>query len=129
MCSTTSTREEQPPIALSPSVLSDLWDAFRAGEGVDLVRDAVRMVMPELIETEAAQQIGAFRTRRLDHVEFPYVCLDATDLQVRNQASQMTSMTVVIATAITAVGEREALGVGVGDSVVGFLVMRASPSG
>ena len=33
--------------------------------------------------------VGAFRTRRLDHVEFPYVYLDATYLHVRNQTSQV----------------------------------------
>src|SRR4051794_25780498 len=206
-------------MALSQSVLSELLDAFRAGEGVDLVRDAVRLVMQELIEVEAAEAIGAercersdsrvtdrnghrprllatqagdvelripklrkgsffpsileprrridqalyavvmeayvngvstrsvddlvvalgvesglsksevsricagldevvgaFRTRRLDHIEFPYVYLDATYLHVRNQASQVCSMAVVIATGITATGEREVLGVDVGDS-------------
>ena len=60
--------------------------------------------------------VGAFRTRRLDHIEFPYVYLDATYLHVRNAASQVTSMAVVIATGITATGEREVLGVDVGDS-------------
>ena len=60
--------------------------------------------------------VGAFRTRRLDHIEFPYVYLDATYLHVRNSASQVMSMAVVIATGITAVGEREVLGVDVGDS-------------
>jgi len=60
--------------------------------------------------------VGAFRTRRLDHVEFPYVYLDATYLHVRNSASQVTSMAVVVATGITATGEREVLGVDVGDS-------------
>ena len=49
--------------------------------------------------------VGAFRTRRLDHIEFPYVYLDATYLHVRNQTSQVTSMAVVIATGITADGE------------------------
>ena len=48
-------------MALSESVLSELLDAFRAGEGVDLVRDAVRLVMQELIEAEAAEFIGATR--------------------------------------------------------------------
>jgi transposase-like protein len=60
--------------------------------------------------------VGAFRTRRLDHIEFPYVYLDATYLHVRNQTGQVTSMAVVIATGITATGEREVLGVDVGDS-------------
>ena len=60
--------------------------------------------------------VGAFRTRRLDHIEFPYVYLDATYLHVRNQTSQVCSMAVVIATGITATGEREVLGLDVGDS-------------
>ena len=53
-------------MALSQFVLSDLLDAFRAGEGVDLVRDAVRMVMQELIEAEATEQIGAARYERIN---------------------------------------------------------------
>lgn len=48
-----------PPMALSQSVASELLAAFRAGEGVDLIRESVRMVMQELIETEATEQIGA----------------------------------------------------------------------
>ena len=206
-------------MALSQSVLSELLDAFRAGEGVDLVRDAVRLVMQELIEVEATERIGAdryersetrtterngsrprllatqagdielkipklrkgsffpaileprrridqalyavvmesyvngvstrsvddlvaalgvdsgisksevsricagldeivgaFRTRRLDHIEFPYVYLDATYLHVRNATSQVTSMAVIVATGITADGSREVLGLDVGDS-------------
>ena len=206
-------------MALSQSVLSELLDAFRAGEGVDLIRDAVRLVLQELIELEATEEIGAgryertdsrvtdrngsrprllatqagdvelripklrkgsffpsileprrridqalyavvmeayvqgvstrsvddlvgalgvesgikrtevsricagldeivgaFRCRRLDHVEFPYVYLDATYLHIRNSAGQVTSMAVVIATGICATGEREVLGLDVGDS-------------
>ena len=206
-------------MALSQSALSELLEAFRAGDGVDLVRESVRMVMQELIEAEAAEQIGAaryertesrtterngsrprlvttqagdvglripklrkgsffpvileprrridqalyavvmeayvqgistrsvddlveamgidsgisksevsricagldetvgaFRTRTLDHVAFPYVYLDATYLHVRNQVSQVTSMAVVVATGVTATGEREILGLDVGDS-------------
>ena len=206
-------------MALSESVLSELLDAFRTGEGVDLVRDAVRLVMQELIEVEVTEQIGAdryervesrvterngsrprlvatqagdielkipklrkgsffpsileprrridqalyavvmeayvagvstravddlvgalgigsgisksevsricagldeiveaFRTRQLDHLEFPYVYLDATYLHVRNTTSQVVSMAVVVATGITANGDREILGLDVGDS-------------
>jgi len=206
-------------MALSESALSELLEAFRAGEGVDLIRDAVAIVLQELIELEATDTIGAgryqrtdtritdrngsrprllatqagdielripklrkgsffpsileprrridqalyavvmeayingvstravdelvgalgatsgikksevsricagldevvraFRTRRLDHAEFPYVYLDATYLHVRARAGQVTSMAVVIATGITATGEREVLGVDVGDS-------------
>ena len=206
-------------MALSQSVVSELLDAFRAGEGVDLIRDSVRLVLQELIELEATEEIGAgryertdsrvtdrngsrprllatqagdvelripklrkgsffpsileprrridqalyavvmeayvhgvstrsvddlvgalgvesgikksevsricagldelvgaFRTRRLDHVEFPYVYLDATYLHIRNSTGQVASMAVVIATGITATGEREVLGLDVGDS-------------
>ena len=53
-------------MALSQSVLSDLLDAFRAGEGVDLIRDSVQLVLQELIELEATEQIGAARYERTD---------------------------------------------------------------
>ena len=197
-------------MALSQSAVSELLEAFRTGEGVDLIRESVRMVMQELIEAEASEKIGAaryertgsrtterngsrprllstqagdvqlkipklrkgsyfpiileprrridqalyavvmeayvagvstrsvddlvaalgidsgisksevsricagldevvaaFRTRRLDHIEFPYVYLDATYLHVRNATSQVVSMAVVVATGITAEGARE----------------------
>jgi transposase-like protein len=206
-------------MALSQSAVSELLEAFRAGDGVDLIRESVRMVMQELIEAETTQHIGAgryersdsrvterngsrprllatqagdvqlripklrkgsffpvileprrridqalyavvmeayvagvstrsvedlvaalgvesgisksevsricegldevvgaFRTRALDHIRFPYVYLDATYLHVRNATSQVTSMAVVVATGISADGGREVLGVDVGDS-------------
>ena len=205
-------------MALSESALSELLDAFRAGDGVDLVRESVRLVLQELIEVEAAEVIGAgryersddrtternghrprllatqagdielgipklrrgsffpsilehrrridralyavvmeayvsgvstrsvddlvaalgigsgisksevsricaeldtavgaFRTRDLDHVEFPYIYLDATYLHVRDD-HQVVSKAVVVATGITATGQREVLGLDVGDS-------------
>jgi putative transposase len=208
-------------MALSQSVASELLEAFRAGEGVDLVRESVRLVMQELIETEASERIGAdryertetritdrngsrprllatqagdvrlripklrkgsffpvileprrridqalyavvmeayvngvstravddlvtalgidsgisksevsricagldetvaaFRSRPLHHTTFPYLFLDATYLHVRRTGAggQVTSMAVVIATGVTATGDREVLGVDVGDS-------------
>jgi putative transposase len=205
-------------MALSQSVASELLEAFRAGEGVDLIRESVRLVMQELIETEASERIGAgryertearvtdrngsrprlvatqagdvelripklrrgsffpaileprrridqalyavvmeayvngvstravddlvaalgiesgisksevsricagldeqveaFRSRPLHHAAFPYVFLDATYLPVR-RFGQVTSMAVVVATGVTAVGGREVLGLDVGDS-------------
>ena len=51
-------------MALSQSVASELLEAFRAGEGVDLVRESVRLVMQELIETEATEVVGAGRYER-----------------------------------------------------------------
>src|ERR687890_1136123 len=53
-------------MGLSQSVVSELLEAFRAGEGVDLIRESVRLVMQELIETEASQQIGAGRYERTE---------------------------------------------------------------
>lgn len=47
-------------MALSKSVLFDPLDAFRAGEGVNLVR----IVMQGVIEAEATEQIGAARYER-----------------------------------------------------------------
>jgi putative transposase len=205
-------------MALSQSALSELLEVFRAGEGVDLVRESVRVALQELIEAEAAQVIGAeryertedrathrnghrprllttkagdvelaipklrsgsffpsilsprrridqalyavvmeayvhgvstravedlvvamgatgvsksevsrictgldetvgaFRTRRLDHTEFPYVFLDATYLHVRAEHGLVVSKAVVVATGVTADGRREILGLDVGDS-------------
>jgi putative transposase len=207
-------------MALPESALSDILDAFRAGEGIDLIRDAVRLVMQELIETEATMVIGAernertpartnernghrdrllstpagdielripklrkssffpsilaprrridqalhavvisayvngvstrsvddlvaalgvdtgisksevsrickrldehvdaFRNRTLGHTRFPYVYLDATYVHVRDEhLKQVVSKAIVIATGITATGEREVLGLAIGDS-------------
>ena len=205
-------------MTLPQSAVSDLLDAFRAGDGVNLIRDAVQMVLQEMIETEAIEHIGAGRygrgsrprrnghrprllatqagdvelripklrkgsfmpsilepRRRIDQAlyavvmeayvagvstrsvddlvaalgvdsgisksevsricagldeivgAFPYtyrwitsssryVYLDATYLHVRNTASQVTSMAVVVATGITADGSREILGCDIGDS-------------
>jgi putative transposase len=206
-------------MALPQSALSELLEAFRTGDGVDLIRESVRMVMQELIEAEATErigagryertdtrvternghrtrdlstkagdvelripklrkgsffpsileprrridqalyavvmeayvhgvstrsvddlveamgvdagisksevsricanldeQVGAFRTRPLDHTDFPYVYLDATYLNVRNHTGQVVSMAVVVATGIAADGSREVLGLDVGDS-------------
>ena len=45
-------------MTLSQSV----WcERFRAGESVDLIRDAVRVVLQELIELEATEATGADR--------------------------------------------------------------------
>jgi putative transposase len=53
-------------MALSQSALSELLEVFRAGEGVDLVRESVRVALQELIEAEAAQVIGAERYERTE---------------------------------------------------------------
>src|SRR4029078_3810923 len=53
-------------MALPQSAVSELLEAFRAGDGVDLVRDSVRIVMQELIEAEASERIGAGRYERTE---------------------------------------------------------------
>jgi putative transposase len=53
-------------MTLPQSAVSDLLDALRAGEGVDLVRESVRIVLQELIEAEAAETIGAGRYERTE---------------------------------------------------------------
>ncbi len=63
------------------------------------------------------ERVEAFRGRTLGHVAFPYVYLDATYINVRDDAlGQVVSRAVVIATGITANGDREILGVDIGDS-------------
>jgi transposase-like protein len=205
-------------MTLPQSALSELLEAIRAGDGLDLAREAFRLVAQELIELEAAQAVGAtryersetrtthrngsrtrllstkagdvelhipklregsffpalleprrridqalwavvmeayvhgvstrkvddlvaalgidagisksevsricgeldavvgeFRARPLDHVAFPYVFCDATYVKAKQGAS-IVSKAIVVATGVTATGEREILGLDVGDS-------------
>jgi len=51
-------------MALPQSAVSELLEAFRAGQGLDLIRESVRMVLQELIEAEASEVIGAARYER-----------------------------------------------------------------
>ena len=205
-------------MTLSQSALSELLDAIRAGDGTDVLREAMRLVLQELIEAEANETIGAaryerseertthrngsrtrllstkagdvqlhipklregsffpalleprrridqalwavvmeayvhgvstrkvddlvialgiesgvsksevsricreldsvvgaFRERRLDHTSFPYVFLDATYVKAHEGAS-VVSKAIVIATGVTKGGDREVLGLEVGDS-------------
>ena len=63
------------------------------------------------------ERVGAFRNRTLGHTGFPYVYLDAVYVHVRDDAlGQVVSRAVVVATGVTANGQREVLGVDVGDS-------------
>ncbi len=64
-------------------------------------------------ELDAA--VGAFRERRLDHAALPYVFLDATYVKAHEGAS-VVSKAIVIATGVTEKGDREVLGLAVGDS-------------
>jgi putative transposase len=59
--------------------------------------------------------VGAFRERRLEHTTFPYVFLDATYVKA-HEGPSVVSKAIVIATGVTASGDREVLGLAVGDS-------------
>ena len=48
-------------MALSQSAVSELLEVFRAGDGVDLIRESVRVALQDLIEAEAVEVIGAGR--------------------------------------------------------------------
>jgi len=99
---------------VSTRSVDDLVEALGVGSGIS--KSEVSRICGGLDEI-----VGAFRTRPLDHIEFPYVYLDATYLNVRvaaagGQPGQVTSMAVVVATGIAADGSREILGLDVGDS-------------
>ena len=46
---------------------------------------------------EIDEQVGVFRTRRLDYLEFPHVCLDATGVKARVEHSIVSLAVVAIA--------------------------------
>jgi len=53
-------------MALDQSALTELLDALRAGGDIDFMREAMQLVLQELIELEATQVIGAARYERAD---------------------------------------------------------------
>ena len=59
--------------------------------------------------------VAEFRDRPLSHVEFPYVFLDATYVKAHDGA-KVVSKAIVIATGVARSGDREVLGLAVGDS-------------
>jgi putative transposase len=64
---------------------------------------------------ELDDDLEAFRTRTLGHVEFPYVFVDATFIKARVRG-RVLSRAVVVAAGVTATGDREVLGVDIGDT-------------
>jgi Transposase and inactivated derivatives len=64
---------------------------------------------------ELDRAVTEFRERRLDHIEFPYVFLDATYVKAHDGA-HVVSKAIIVATGVAANGNREVLGVSVGDS-------------
>ena len=93
---------------VSTRSVDDLVAALGVSSGIS--RSEVSRICARLDEA-----VEAFRARRLDHVRFPYIYLDATYLHVRGD-HHVVSKAVVIATGVREDGHREVLGVAVGDS-------------
>jgi putative transposase len=64
---------------------------------------------------ELDSAVADFRERRLDHIAFPYVFLDATYVKAHDGA-HVVSKAIIVATGVSADGNREVLGLAVGDS-------------
>ena len=96
---------------VSTRKVDDLVKALGVESGIS--KSEVSRICAEL-DTDLA----AFRDRALSHVEFPYVFLDATYVKGRLRG-RVVSRAVVIATGVTANGDREVIGVEVGDSESG----------
>ncbi len=93
---------------ISTRKVDDLVKALGVGTGIS--KSEVSRICAGL-DTE----LEAFRNRPLDHVAFPYVFADATYIKGRLRG-RVVSRAVVIATGVTANGDREVLGIEVGDS-------------
>jgi transposase-like protein len=93
---------------VSTRKVDDLVKALGVGTGIS--KSEVSRICAGL-----DKELEEFRNRPLDHIEFPYVFADATYIKGRLRG-RVVSRAVVIATGVTATGDREVLGVEVGDS-------------
>jgi transposase-like protein len=93
---------------VSTRKVDDLVKALGVASGIS--KSEVSRICGEL-----DRDLKAFRERPLDHVEFPYVFLDATYVKGRVRG-RVVSRAIVIATGVTSTGDREVLGLDVGDS-------------
>jgi putative transposase len=96
---------------VSTRKVDDLVAALGVGTGIS--KSEVSRICAEL-----DRDLDAFRNRPLDHVAFPYVFADATYVKGRVNG-RVVSRAVVVATGVTATGDREVLGIEVGDSESG----------
>jgi transposase-like protein len=93
---------------VSTRKVDDLVKALGVASGIS--KSEVSRICGEL-----DRDLKAFRDRPLDHIGFPYVFVDATYIKGRVRG-RVVSRAVVIATGVTATGDREVLGIDVGDS-------------
>ncbi len=93
---------------VSTRKVDDLVQALGVASGIS--KSEVSRICGEL-----DRDLKAFRERPLDHTEFVYVFCDATYVKGRVRG-RVVSRAVVIATGVTITGDREVLGIDVGDS-------------
>src|SRR5439155_25532059 len=93
---------------VSTRKVDDLVTALGIDAGVS--KSQVSRICAEL-DTAVAE----FRERRLEHIEFPYVFLDATYVKA-HEGARVVSKAIIVATGVAADGNREVLGLAVGDS-------------
>lgn len=93
---------------VSTRKVDDLVAALGIDAGVS--KSSVSRICAEL-----DQAVAEFRERRLDHTVFPYVFLDATYVKA-HEGTHVVSKAIVVATGVAADGNREVLGLAVGDS-------------
>ena len=92
---------------VSTRKVDDLVKALGGGSGIS--KSEVSRICAEL-----DRDLEVFRTRKLE-VDFPYVFCDATYVKARIRG-RVVSRAVVIATGVSSSGDREVLGIDVGDS-------------
>jgi putative transposase len=93
---------------VSTRKVDDLVQALGGAPGIS--KSEVSRICSKLDES-----LQAFRDRPLGHIEFPYVFLDATYIKARS-GGRIVSKAVIVATGVARSGDREVLGVEVGDS-------------
>jgi len=93
---------------VSTRKVDDLVQALGASSGMS--KSEVSRICAEL-----DKDLESFRTRPLGHVGFPYLFCDATYVKGRVKG-RVVSRAVVVVTGVSATGDREVLGIDVGDS-------------
>jgi transposase-like protein len=93
---------------VSTRKVDDLVAALGIDAGVS--KSSVSRICAELDSA-----VAEFRERRLDHSTFPYVFLDATYVKA-HEGTHVVSKAIVLATGVAVDGNREVLGLAVGDS-------------
>ncbi len=114
----------EPRRRVDKALWAVIMTAYITGTSTRKVDDLVRALGCETgiskstvsrICKEIDAQVAVIRERRLDHTTFPYVWVDATYVKARWRG-QVVSRAVVIAVGVNSDGNREVLGVDVGDS-------------